>query len=114
MSKVNFASFDPFSAFKYHAAFWRESSRDIKMIVFATLAVETIVVLAGRYFLNVKFNLILPNRASHYADSTVILALFYIAITAILGFRIRTDRKTEKAELITKLLLEHESKKGNT
>ncbi len=112
MSKVHFSSFDPFSVFKYHAACWTESSKDAKMTLVAGLAVETILVLALRYFLNIKSNLILPNRVSHYADSAVILAVIYIALTAIFGFVIRTHKKNEKAELLTKLLLESQAKKN--
>ena len=109
--KVDFTKFDPFSVFKYHATFWRESDRKVKKIVVAGLVVETILVLTARYFLNITSNLILPNRVSHYKDSAVIVTIIYIALTAIAGFRVRTYRKIEKAELITKLLLETQSKK---
>jgi hypothetical protein len=71
------------------------------MIAFAGLAASTVCVLAGRYFLNVQSNLILPNKVSHYKDSAIIMIAAYIALTAICGFIKREHRKIEKAELIT-------------
>jgi hypothetical protein len=110
MSKIQFLKFDPLSVFKYHASFWIHSTTREKMHAVAIIIVPLSSVPITKWFLNNERNMILSSRYSRFADYAILGTILYVFSTALIGFMLRTHKKIEKAEQITKLLQESQSK----
>jgi len=97
------ATFDPFSIPKYHRVFWQENEPMGKKILAGCVTLVAAGVEASRFLLDVKTNLIFPNRFSAHLDTAAVAAVTYIAFTVIVGFGRYRLNETERQELLRRL-----------
>jgi hypothetical protein len=113
MFKIQIYKFDPLSVFKYHASFWMHTSGKEKMMLVVTAIAPVAADAIASHFLNATRNMILSSRYSRLADYAALGILGYIFHTTVIGFIYRSYKKFEKAENLTKLLVEISEKGKN-
>jgi hypothetical protein len=100
MFKVDITRFDPFSIVKYQRSFWADGLTIGKGVLAGCLTATALILKVSRHLLDVKTNLLLPNRVSANKDNLAILGVVYVVVTTAAGFTSHSLEKFEKAELL--------------